>query len=486
MSSLQVSKPDWVFRNARIIDGTGAPSYLGEVAVTGDMISAVGPVGTIAEQGINEVDLGGRALAPGFIDAHTHDDRIVLDAPDMLPKISQGVTSVVVGNCGISLAPVQFSGDPPPPMNLLGNASAYAFPTFSAYADAVADARPAINVAALVGHSALRLAVMSDITAKANESEIARMGDMLTEAMENGAVGWSTGLFYPTNAAADADEVAALGRYVARHSGVYATHMRNEFADVLESIDESVATAKNAGTPLIISHHKCAGVENWGRTEQTLPKIAALAEEHPINFDVYPYSAGSTNLRADLMTDTYPIMISWSEPHPEMTGRYIVDIAEEWGVDIHTATARLQPAGAIYFQMDEADVRRVLASPLSMIGSDGLPHDVHPHPRLWGTFPRVLGHYTREVGLFDLETAVHKMTGLTAKVFGLSRRGEIRPGMFADLVAFRPEAVGDLATYESPLLQSVGIDWVMVNGALSFSAEGAETTRAGRLVQREN
>lgn len=486
MTSSQEQGPHWVFRNARIIDGSGGPSYLGEIAVTGDVITAVGPTGTVTQTGVNEMDLAGAALAPGFIDAHTHDDRIVLDAPDMLPKISQGVTTVVVGNCGISLAPVQFEGDPPPPMNLLGGRGSYQFPTFASYAAAVNETRPAINVAALVGHSALRLAVMSDITRKANDDEVARMGDMLTEAMENGAVGWSTGLFYPTNASADAEEVSALGRYVAEHSGVYATHMRNEFENVLESIDESVSTAREAGTPLIISHHKCAGVENWGRTQQTLPKIAALAEEHPINFDVYPYSAGSTNLRADLMTDTYPIMISWSEPHPEMTGRYIIDIAEEWGVDIHEATARLQPAGAIYFQMDEADVRRVLASPLSMIGSDGLPHDVHPHPRLWGTFPRVLGHYSREVGLFELETAVHKMTGLTAKVFGLTRRGTLKVGNFADLVVFRPDAITDNATYEEPVQMSVGIEWVMVNGVMSFSGQGSVIGRGGRLVSNAN
>lgn len=478
---------DWVFRNARIIDGTGAPSFIGDLAVIGDRIAAIGQPGVIAPgAGRNEADLGGLALAPGFIDAHTHDDRIVLDAPEMLPKVSQGVSTVVIGNCGISLAPAQFSAPPPPPMNLLGGAEAYQFPTFASYAAAVASARPSTNVAALVGHSALRLATMADISGKAGPAEIARMGDILTEAMQNGAVGWSTGLFYPTNAGADADEVAALGLYVAEHGGVYATHMRNEFDHVLDSIDESVATAKQAGTPLIISHHKCAGVENWGRTLETLPRIEAAACDHQINFDVYPYSAGSTNLRADLMTDTYPIMISWSEPHPEMAGRYIVDIAAEWGLDIHEATARLQPAGAIYFQMDEADVRRVLSSPLSMIGSDGLPHDVHPHPRLWGTFPRVLGHYTREVGLFNLETAIHKMTGLTARVFGLTHRGELKAGHFADLVAFAPEAVADLATYERPLQQSVGIAWVMVNGVMTFEPGQRQAGRAGRLVYRDN
>ncbi|MBJ6987902.1 MULTISPECIES: D-aminoacylase [unclassified Devosia] len=477
--------PDWVFRNARIIDGKGGASYHGELAIVGDTISAVGPVGSISQTGRNEVDLEGLALAPGFIDSHTHDDRIVLDAPEMLPKISQGVTTVVVGNCGVSLAPVTFKGDPPPPMNLLGGNRSYEFVTFASYARAVAEVVPAVNVAALVGHSALRLAVMADVNAKASDSEIERMGALLSEAMENGAVGWSTGLFYPTNAAADADEVSRLGRYVARHSGVYATHMRDEFEHVLESIDESADTAKAAGTALVISHHKCAGVENWGRSQQTLPKITRLAQDQTINIDVYPYAAGSTNLRADLITDTYPIMISWSGPHPEMTGRYLIDIAAEWGLDLSSAAAKLQPAGAIYFQMDEADVRRVLASPLSMIGSDGLPHDVHPHPRLWGTFPRVLGHYARDENLFDLETAVHKMTGKTAKVFGLTRRGQLKAGCFADLVAFRPDAIADLATYEKPVQQSVGIELVMVNGKMSFGQSGASVTRAGRLVYRD-
>ena len=407
---------DHVFRNALIIDGTGSAPFRGELAVAGETIAAIGPAGTIPPgSGAREHDLKGRALSPGFIDTHTHDDRIVLDAPDMLPKISQGVTTVVTGNCGISLAPVTFTGDPPAPMNLLGSRKAYEFPTFADYARAIAETVPGVNVAALIGHSALRLATMSDIRVKASEAEIGAMLDHADEAMENGAAGFSTGLFYPTNAAADIDEVSRVAARFAKHGGVYATHMRSEMEPILDSIEETLTTAKRADIPVVISHHKCAGPKNWGRTRETLPVIEAAAKRQPVGLDAYPYNAGSTNLRADLVTDEFRIMITWSRPHPEATGRDLKDIAAEWGVDLHEAARRLDPAGAIYFQMDEEDVQRVLRFPLTMIGSDGLPHDDHPHPRLWGTFPRVLGHYSRERGLFPLETAVHKMTGLSAQ-----------------------------------------------------------------------
>jgi N-acyl-D-amino-acid deacylase len=376
---------------------------------------------------------------------------------------------------------VTFDRDPPPPMNLLGSREAYAFPRFADYAAALAETVPAVNTAALVGHSALRLATMSDVRAGASEDEIAAMLDLVDEAMESGAAGFSTGLFYPTNAAANVDEVATLATRFAERGGVYATHMRDETDRVLDSIDEALSTAGRAKIQLVISHHKCAHPRNWGRTKETLPKIEAASHRQPVALDCYPYTAGSTNLRADLVTDDYRIMIAWSRPHPEASGRDLADIAGEWGVDLHEAARRLDPAGAIYFQMNEDDVRRVMSFPLAMIGSDGLPHDDHPHPRLWGTFPRVIGHYARDEALFPLETAIHKMTGLTAGVFRLRDRGRIAAGCFADLVVFDPETIIDRATYDEPRVLSAGIDKVFVNGRLSYDAGGV-VARAGRLV----
>lgn len=474
---------DFVLRNLTIYDGSGEIPWRGAVGVTGDRITAVIPAGSRDSiRGEAEFSLEGLCVAPGFIDAHTHDDRIVLDAPGMLPKISQGVTTVVVGNCGISLAPVTFEGDPPAPMNLLGGSEAYEFPTFQAYAEAVAQRKPAVNVVALIGHSALRLRTMQDITKKASGAEVAEMQSFAREAMANGAAGFSTGLFYPTNAGADRDEVAAIARIFSEMGGVYATHMRDEMDNVLKSIDETLKTSADADIPLVVSHHKCAGPKNWGRTKETLKVLEAAAESRAVNVDVYPYTAGSTNLRVDLVTDEFPISITWSKPHPEATGRMLADIAKDWKCNLHEAARRLDPAGAIYFQMDEADVRRVMRSPISMIGSDGLPHDQHPHPRLWGTFPRVIGHYARDEGLFTMEKAIHKMTGLTARVFKLKDRGEIREGAYADLVVFNPRTIKDRATYDAPMLPSAGIERVYVNGKLSFSSSGEGGKRAGRLI----
>ena len=474
------SEHELVLTGARIYDGSGRPPFAADVGVTGGRISAVAPA--IRGRSDNRVNLGGLALAPGFIDAHTHDDRAVLDQPHMTAKVSQGVTTVVTGNCGISLAPLIPGGDLPAPMNLLGAASDYRFPTMASYAEALKSSPPAVNVVALVGHMSLRLDSMSDISKPAVGDEIAAMRSALSKCMQEGASGLSTGLFYSPNAAADRNEVTAVASVLAEHSGIYTTHMRCEGDRVLESIEESAETAKQSGVPLLISHHKCTGRANWGRSAATLRRIAELRRSQSIHVDVYPYAAGSTILTVPQVSDDVRIIVTWSEKHPELSGRDLSQIAADWGISCKEAAAELTPAGAIYFQMDEADVERIMSAEFAVIGSDGLPHDRHPHPRLWGTFPRAVGRCSREAGWFSVAEAVHKSTGLTAKVFGLEDRGRIGTGYAADLVVFDEGKIIDRATYQSPKIPSSGIHSVYVNGAETFSS-GRVTGRSGRLLR---
>lgn len=471
-----------------VVDGSGAPRFAADVLIDGGRIKALGAAAHAAggAQRVRRIDVSGKIVAPGFIDVHTHDDHIVLQAPAMRPKISQGITTVVVGNCGISLAPLlrhPAQGEVPPPLNLLGEAGGFRFAALAAYADAVDAARPAVNVAALVGHTTLRVAHMADLAQKASPSELEEMQRSLLDAMRDGAIGISSGVFYAPAAAADSAEVVALARIAARAGGVYATHIRDEFEAIFASMQEAMDVAHDARLPLILSHHKCAGPQNWGRTTQTLAFIEHACERQQIGIDAYPYIAGSTVLRSDLVDGIIDILVTWSEPFPDLAGRSLADIALIWECSQKEACDRLQPGGACYFQMDEADVRRVLAHRLTMIGSDGLPHDRHPHPRLWGTFPRVLGHYSRDLGLFDLETAVHKMTGLSAARFGLDGRGLVRPGYHADLVVFDPATVADRATFAAPNQASAGIDWVFVNGVPSYRAGEWLEGRGGRFLR---
>jgi N-acyl-D-amino-acid deacylase len=208
-------------------------------------------------------------------------------------------------------------------------------------------------------------------------------------------------------------------------------------------------------------------------------------QQQPVALDCYPYEASSTVLSASRLSMSSRVLVAWSTPHPECAGRDLSQVAAGWGVSAEEAVRRLQPAGAIYFMMDERDVQRILAFPETMVGSDGLPHDASPHPRLWGTFPRVLGHYSRDLGLFPLEVAVHKMTGLPAARFGLNARGRIEPGAYADLVLFDPATVIDSATFESPVRPAAGIHLVMVNGTPVWRDGGATGERPGRVLRRE-
>ena len=471
---------DRLFRKVTVVDGSGAAGFTADVALAGGRIAAVGPAleGAAAEV----VEGAGRVLAPGFIDVHTHDDRAALAAATMRPKVSQGVTTVVVGNCGISLAPCPLpaGGEPIAPMNLLGKAEAFAYPRFADYRRRVELAPGPVNVAALVGHMTLRARAMAALDRPASAAEIAAMRDDLAEALEAGALGLSTGLAYPPSRYAATSEVVALARDVAAAGRLHTTHMRNEADGVIAAVAETIAIARETGVRTLISHHKCCGEGNFGLSATTLAMIAEARETLPIDLDVYPYTASSTVLLERMVRESRRVTLSWSDSHPEMAGRDLADVAAEWGCDETAAVARLQPAGAIYHQMDEADLLRILAFPPSLVGSDGLPHDKRPHPRLWGTFPRVLGRFVRERGLLTLEQAVAKMTGQTAAVLGLAERGLVRPGYHADLVLFDPAAILDRASYEDPEVAAAGIDCVLVNGEVTYQA-GAMT---GRLPGR--
>ena len=472
-----------LLRGGLIVDGSGAPAWTGDLLLQGDRIVAMGTHLPSETDGVTVHDCRGLVVAPGFIDVHTHDDAIVLHAPDMTPKVSQGITTVVTGNCGISLTPYQVK-QPQPPLNLLGQDS-FKFASFAQYAQAVDSTPAAVNVASLIGHTTLRFACLDDLTQPATASQIQQMCTLLEQSLVDGALGLSSGLFYEQAMAAPMEEVLALAQVAARHGAVYTTHLRDEMQAIIEALHEAGDTAFKAGVPLVISHHKCAGPANWGRTVETLPLIEKLAARQPVAMDVYPYVAGSTVLREDMVDGVIDIMVSWSTPHPQMSGRMLADVALEWGVDQKAACRLLQPGGACYFQIREDDVQRVISHPLSMIGSDGLPHDKHPHPRLWGAFPRVLARYWREQQLFTLEQAIYKMTGLSARNFRLHQRGQLQPGWFADVVVFDPAKVRDVATYEHPIARSEGIERVFVNGVLAISGPTQPVKAyAGRMLRR--
>ena len=472
-----------LIRGGRIIDGSGAAGFTADLAIEGDRIVALGALsGWTAEE---VIDAGGRAVAPGFIDVHTHDDRAVLETPDMAFKVSQGVATVIAGNCGISLAPFRPGAAFPPPLGLLAPPDGF-FPSVAAYRTAL-EARPAaVNLGLLTGHGALRAeALGADYRRPAEEDEVEAMGGRLREALAQGSLGLSTGLAYPGSAAAGTEEVVGLARHVDGFANaLYVTHMRDEGDRVLESLEETFDIGRRAALPVVVSHHKCAGPRNYGRARETLAAIDAAGRRQPVGLDVYPYTASSTVLLPDMLEDAEDILVAFSDPYPEAAGRRLAEIAAEWGCDQADAVARLQPAGGIFFQMDEGDLQRILAYPKTMIGSDGLPGMSHPHPRLWGTFPRVLGRYVREKRLLGLEAAVHRMTGLAAQTFRLAGRGLLRPGFFADIVIFDPATVADRATFDEPQVPAAGIEAVIVNGQPAWRAGAATGSRAGRFIAR--
>ncbi len=473
---------DLLIRGGTVIDGTMAPRFDADVGIKDGRIAAVGDLASASAA--RTIDAAGLIVAPGFIDSHTHDDQALLAQPDMAFKVSQGVTTVIAGNCGISAAPLVRGMKLPMPLDLLDGPDGERHETFASWVAALTAKPAATNVAALVGHSTLRVATMDDFDREATGGEIAAMQKLLVEALEAGAIGLSTGTFYPPAGKASTEEIIEIGRPLTAHGGLYVTHMRDESSRVMEALDETFRIGRALGIPVVVSHHKVQNRPNFGRSEKTLAFIRETMKGQQVCLDCYPYTAGSTMIRTDRGMLDGRVLIASSVPHPECAGRDLGDIAADWGVEESEAARRMQPGTAIYFLMDEADVQRILAFDETMIGSDGIPVGEKPHPRLWGTFPRVLGHYSREVGLFPLEIAVWKMTGLTARNFGLADRGTVAAGQHADLVLFDAGTVRDAATYDEPTRPAEGIHTVVVNGGIAWEGGRSTGVRRGRVLRR--
>lgn len=476
---------DSVICGASVVDGSGAAIFTADVAIAEGRIQAIAEPGCISEPARETVQAEGLFLTPGFIDVHTHDDLETIHNPQVPAKISQGVTTVIVGNCGISASPVTLKGDPPDPLNLLGDRARFCYPQFSEYARAVQKARPNVNVAALVGHTSLRNNHMDDLQRTATDAELAAMRRQLRSALQQGAIGLSSGLAYGSARSADTAEVLELVAELAVQGGVYTTHLRTEFDRILDALDEALNTAGEHRVPLIVSHLKCAGRGNWGRSGEVLNALESARQKQEVACDCYPYTASSSTLDLAQVTDDIEILITWSEPFPDQGGRSLADIAHDWQLSRLEAAEKLQPAGAVYHCMSDEDVQSILSHPLTMVGSDGLPNDPHPHPRLWGAFPRVLAHYGRELKLFDLPVAVHKMSGLSAANFGLRGRGLIREGYAADLVLLDYHQLESVASFTNPQAPARGIHRVWVNGTCAYAGGVVQDSRSGTFLFRE-
>ncbi len=472
---------DLVIEGGELIDGTGAARRRADVGIAGYKVVAIG---LLADQPARQrVSAKGRIVAPGFIDVHTHDDCLLLHAPQGAhPKLSQGVTTVITGNCGISLAPLM-TQSPPAPLDLLGT-SDWRFDRFADYLDALEQAQPIVNAACLVGHSTLRVKHMQQLTRAATPDECARMAADLASALQAGAIGMSTGVYYPPAQSATADELVAVGAPLTAAGGMVAMHIRDEGDAITAALREALHVGNSLGITTVLSHHKLVGTANHGRSFETLSMIDAAAKTQSVCMDCYPYNASSTMLLTARVHQSSEVLVTWSKTEPLAAGRSLFELAKERNQTPEDVAKALQPAGAIYFAMDESDVSRIMSHPLTMIGSDGLAHDVQPHPRLWGTFPRVLGRYVREQRLLSLELAVHKMTGLSARRFGLKGRGVLAVGNFADVVIFDEHQVADRASYQQPTRVSSGIDAVFVNGVLACEQGRTVHSHAGRVLRR--
>ena len=514
-----------------VIDGTGVARFSGNVVVEGDRIVAVGPE---VEPQWATIDCTGRAVSPGFIDMHSHSDLVCMSDPQLAPKLRQGITTEVLGQDGLSEAPVPPEFIPMWRRHLSGlNGDPDLLWDWRSFGDCLEHCGGAANnMVALVGHGPIRLHAVGMENRVVTGAELDRMCEVLDQALSEGAIGFSTGLIYSPCVYGDTEELIALGRVVAKHGAFMVYHMRYEGKRVLDGMEEVFRIARESSAACHISHFKARGREAWGKAPEMVAALERAREEGlDITADQYPYLAGSTMLGALLppwchargtegvkeylrdpvlrktiereIVDGRPdwestiVAVGWdnivisglaTEQNQSLVGRSLPEIAEGWGIAPYDAMVRLLleedlDVSMIIHALTEEDLQTLMRQPWVMTCTDGLMGG-EPHPRTYGTFPRKLGHYVRQVRLESLEEAVRKMTSLSAMRLGLTDRGVLRPGAFADLVVFDPERIIDRATYEQPKTFPEGISHVFVNGVPAVW-NGVETGRlAGRALRR--
>ncbi len=481
---------EFLITNVRILDGTGTPPVTGAVRVRGGRIAAVGDVAACSGETV--VDGGGQVLAPGFIDTHSHADEEILDRPDALPDVSQGITTVVVGQDGESKYPL------------------------ADFFDKLEAAPATINVASYVGHGTLRSKVMGDdFKRPASIDEIAYMKALLADELDSGALGLSTGLEYEPGIYSKTDEVIALAQVAADSGGRYISHVRSEDRWFEAAIDEIIRIGRETHMPVQVSHIKLAMKRLWGTAPQLITKLdAARAEGIDITADIYPYTYWQSTIMvllpdrdptdrdaiAEVLDQIAPpdgIWLTQFKPDPDYVGKTLTEIAALRGEDAVTAFSEIaQEAIAwekahggegaeqiIGTSMTDADVEQLFAWPYADVCTDGSIVDLHP--RHIGSFPRVLGRFVREDHVVPLAEAVRKMTGLAAHNMGFTDRGLIRPGYAADLVLFDPDTVIDRATPQQPDLLSAGITTVWVGGEVVYKDGAVTDARPGKVIRRK-
>ncbi len=537
---------DLLVRGGTVVDGTGAPRRRADVGVLGDRILAIGDL-SAADTGevAMVIDASGRVVAPGFIDPHGHSDGSLFVDGALVSHLRQGYTTQLSGNCGDTLAPITDVGRELVELSLRPNQLVARWRTFGEYLDAVEGESLGLNVAFLVGHGTVRGAVMGAEAARATEAERLAMVREVEAALDAGAFGLSSGLIYAPGIHAETEELVSLVTAATRRGGLYATHMRNEAAGLFEALDEAIGTIRAArdagaiGPRLQVSHLKCGARAVWGRAAEAVAVLErARAEDLDVAADQYPYTAAATTLatilppsllglgvqecvaamgdrevRARAMAEMEQgisgwenvtgdpgwagIRISFAPSHPDWAGRSLAELGET--LDAHPADLAMDAlvddrldVSVVIDCMDAPDVETIVAVPWIGVCTDAEGrrpgHPVldagRPHPRTYGTTARLLGTYVRERQALTLETAVVKLTAVSAARLGLRDRGVLREGAFADIVVFDPATVADAATYEQPSRHPIGIDDVVVNGRIAVRDGEATGARAGVLLRR--